>query len=384
MSARTGPQPALRASAASPVRRPVTVLFVDHAAGMGGAEHSLLALLEHLDRARVRPVLAAVDGPLAEAARTAGVAVHVLPLVQLRGRATAAWRLARGTLALARLARRVEADVVHANVLRAAVYAAPAARLTRRPLVWHVRDILERDATTARLCRSAAAIVAISRAAAGGLPCAARARVIYNPVAVRPPRARSRADLGLPAEGPLVAAIGRLRAWKGHAAFLEAAARVRHADARFVVVGGRLFGEDRADLDLLGGLQAQAAALGIADRVAWLGHRDDVPDLWPHLGLLVHTAAAEPFGRVVAEALVAGVPAVAFRDGGVPEIVDDGASGVLVAPGDVAGVADAVDRLLGDPDLRRRMGAAGQAAARARFDPAAHARAVEAVYDCLP
>lgn len=368
--------------ASNRARSPITVLFVDHAAGMGGAEHSLLALLEHLDRSRVHPTLAAVPGPLADAARAAGVAVHVLPLPQLKGHATALWRLARGTLGLAAVIRRVRADVVHANVLRAAVYAAPAAALCHRPLVWHVRDILARDATTVRLCR-AAAVVAISHAVARELPCADRARVVYNPVAVRPPRPRSRGDLGLPAEGTIVASIGRLRAWKGHAAFLDAAARVRNADARFVVVGGRLFGEDAADLDLLDRLRARAADLGIGERVTWLGHRDDVADLWPHVSLLVHTAVAEPFGRVAAEALVAGVPVVAFGDGGIPEIVDDGVSGVLAAPGDVAGVAAAVDRLLGDPGLRARMGSTGQAIAQARFDPTAHARAIEAVYDCL-
>ncbi len=365
----------------SPHPPPLTVLFVDHAPALGGAEHSLLGLLSALDRGRVRPVLAAVPGPLAEAARASGVTVHTLPLRQLKGHATAILRLARGVLALAALIRREQVDIVHANVLRAAVYAAPAARLTGRPLVWHVRDILASDRTTRALCGQAAAVIAISEAVRRALPCAGRACVIYNPVAVLPAQARTRAELGLPEDGLLVASVGRMREWKGHDAFLEAAARVRHPQAGFVVIGGRLFGEDRDDLDLAERLEARAAVLGLSDRMTFTGHRGDLADIWPHLAVVAHTAEAEPFGRVVAEAQLAGLPVVAFRDGGVPEIVAGGETGLLVPAGDVGALAGAVDRLLDDAELRSRMGAAGRARAAERFDPAEHARAVVGVYD---
>lgn len=385
MSARTGPQPALRASAASPVRRPVTVLFVDHAAGMGGAEHSLLALLAALDRERFRPVLAAVPGPLAERARELRVEVHEVPLARLRGGLApiVAFRYLRGMLALTRLIGTARIDLVHANVLRAAVYAMSAARFPPRPrpLVWHVRDIHAPDPFVGKLCSAATAIVANSAAAARALPCAERARVVFNPVSLPASRPRSRAELGLPPTGPLVASVGRLRAWKGHQAFLEAAARVKDPEARFLIIGGRLLGDDNEDLDLPERLAGLARHLFHPDRVSLLGHRDDLADIWPHLALLVHTAEAEPFGRVVAEALLAGVPAVAFADGGVPEIVDDGETGILVPPGDIDGVAAGVDQLLRDGDARRRMGELGRARAAARFDPAAHARAMEAVFD---
>lgn len=347
---------------------------------MGGAEHSLLALLEALDRSRVRPLLAAVPGPLADAARELGVAVHFMPLSQLKGHATALIRLARGVAPLVALIRRERVDVVHANVLRAAVYAAPASQVTRKPLVWHVRDILAPDRTTRRLCGRAAAVIAISEAVRSALPCAERARVIYNPVAVPPPQPRSRAELGLPADGLLVASVGRMRAWKGHGAFLEAAAQMQHPDARFVVIGGRVFTDERDELDLPRQLESRAAELGLAGRVTFMGHREDLADIWPHLAVVAHTAEAEPFGRVVAEAQVAGIPVAAFRDGGIPEVVADGETGLLVPAGDVAALGEAIDRLLGDPEMRGRMGAAGRERAGVRFDAGGHARAVVGVY----
>lgn len=377
---------------------PQTVLFVDHASALGGAEISLLGLLEQLDRQRYRPLLAAVDGPLARAAERLGVRVVRLPMTRLRRNPMAPWRWLRGSLALAGLARRERVALVHANVLRAAAYAAPAALLAGRPLVWHVRDILAPEPLVHLLCRRAAAVIAISRAVAEALPCAARARVIYNPIELtepdplaspaaraagaQPPRP-SRSALGLP-EGQLVASVGRLRAWKGHHRFLAAAAAAasERPEAQFLVIGGQLFGEDGAETDYPDRLARLTQAPELAGRARLLGQRDDLAAIWPHLSLLVHAADAEPFGRVVAEAQAAGVPVLGFADGGLPEIVADGESGRLVPAGDDAALARVLAELLDDPAGLRRMGRAGQARA-ARFAPATHARSVEAVYDSL-
>lgn len=353
----------------------LTILFVDHARGLGGAERSLLALLDHLDPRRVRPVLATRQGRLAVEARRRGVTVAIEAQDRLRGPAGVA-HLIRGAMALRRLARRVDADVVHGNVLRASIYAA-AASVGGPPFVWHVRDIHAPGILVRSLCLRATMTVAISEAVAGPLPCPAR--VIFNPVEVPVPRPRSRRDLDLPPGGKLVAHVGRLRPWKGQRDFLSAAARVR-GDATFLVIGGRVFDDDK-DPDYRRQLEAMALGLGIARRVVFTGQREDLADIWPHVAVAVHTARAEPFGRGVAEAQAAGVPVVAYRDGGVPEIVADGQTGLLVPPGDVPALAGALRALLKDEGRRREMGAAGADRAARLFGPKAHARAMEDIYD---
>lgn len=361
---------------------PPTVLYVDHSPALGGAEHSLLGLLGALDRSRYRPVLAAPPGPLSDAVSALGIDVRRLPLPRLQRQLSAPWHLSHGVQALRNVAAEEQVALVHGNVLRASVYAALAARAAGCPLLWHVRDIHRRSAAAWWLCRQADAVLAISQVVAAALPCTARAQVVYNPVGLPTARPRSRAELGLPNGPALVAMVASLRRWKGHEAFLEMAARAAgRTPAHYVVVGGSIFDDD--ERDYAAELAARAVALGIDQQMSFLGQRDDLADLWPHLSLLVHPATAEPFGRVVAEALVAGVPVVAYRDGGVPEIVDDGESGLLVPPGDVAALADAVVRLLCEPEERGRMARIGQQRAGRRFAPATHARTVEAAYDRL-
>lgn len=371
-----------------------TILFVDHAEGLGGAEISLLGLLEALDRSRFRPILAARPGPLAERAAAMGVDVRMLPLDRLKRSPSALLRLVRGSLVLAALARREDALLLHANVLRAAVYAQPAAALAGLPLVWHVRDILDPGPISRWLCARSAAVIAISQPVAAALSCKKKITVIHNPISAPPDLVpRSRPELGLPEGGPLVASVGRLRPWKGHHRFIEAAARVAevHSEARFAVIGGRVLGEDDEDRDYGARLVAQAAALGLADRIVFTGHREDLDAIWPQVDLLVHAGQAEPFGRVVAEAQRAGVAVVGFADGGLPEIVASGATldgqaeetGLLVPAGDVQSLAAAMIALLTAPERRARMGKKGRRLAAERFDPARHARAVEAVYDRL-
>jgi glycosyltransferase involved in cell wall biosynthesis len=367
------------------VTGPRRVLFVDHARAMGGAETSLLILMRNLDPERYQPVLIGQAGVLMDRASAAGIEAHSLPMPRLRASVRAPLHLARFALELRKLADGQGASLVHATVLRAALYAAPAARVARLPMIWHVRDILQPGRSSSALCASAAEVLAISQAVAQVLPCAKRARVIHNPIEASDPPISGRQALGLPESGELVASVGRLRRWKGHHRFLELAATIAPAqpDTRFLVIGGRIFTEDDSDADYPDFLRAEAIRLGIADRVDFLGHREDLDAIWPHLSALVHVGDPEPFGRVVAEAQAAGVPALGFAEGGLPEIIDHEESGLLLKAGDLEGMAEALVTLLDDAKRRERMSANARRSATRRFSPAKHAAAVQSVYDSL-
>ena len=153
---------------------------------------------------------------------------------------------------------------------------------------------------------------------------------------------------------PLVGIVGRLEAWKGQDVFLRAAARVsaEHPGAVFAVVGGGLPGKET---EYAGRLQTLVEELGLAGRVQFPGHAQDVFPWFDALDVCVHATHGEPFGLVLVEAMALGKPLVATALGGPVEIVEEGVSGLLVPPGDEKALAEAIGRLLSDEALAARL-----------------------------
>ena len=173
-------------------------------------------------------------------------------------------------------------------------------------------------------------------------------------------RGAARAALGIPAAAHVVVTVGRLTAIKQHALFLEAAALVARRDpaALFLVVGD---GELRGDLERI------ARERGLADRVRFLGWRRDLATLYGAADVLLLTSRNEGTPVALIESLAAGVPGVSTEVGGVGDVIDSDAVGLLASGGDAAGLADAVCALLADPARRRRMGEAGRRSVVARY-----------------
>lgn len=361
------------------------ILFIDHATALGGAERSLLLLIETLDRSLFLPHLATPPGALADAARAAGAVVHEVPLERLRGRVAAPWCLVRGAWRLAGAARRNQIALVYSNTVRASAYGGAVARWARRPHVWHVRDILRPGPSLRGLCALADALICVSAAAAAQLPCPRKVRVIPNGVRLGAPRGTRSADAvrlrtawRVPADAVLVGHVARLAPWKGQIDVIDAAEMLvrEYPDAYVAIVGGDVFG---AYPGYEATLRAAVATRGLGHRVVLAGHAEDMPAVLEAVDVLVHASAAEPFGRAVIEAGAAGVPVVAYGGGGVPEIVVDGATGLLVPPGDRRALAGALVRLAGDEALRRRLGENGRVHVAAHFDVEPLTRLIEAV-----
>ena len=378
--------------------QPPRLLFVDHAAVMGGAEWSLLSLA-HRWRSD-RTVVLFEDGPFRKHLEEAGVPVEVLPAsvavlgATRGGGAVADLMTVPGILALAtRLARQARRyDLLYANSQKALVIGAVAALLARRPLVWHLRDIITADhfsPARRRLAvglanRRAACVICNSEATAeafveaGGAP--EKVRVVYNGISSAPFDALSEDDvaqarlaLGV-ADAPMIGVFSRLAQWKGQHVLLEALAYLPEAHA--LLVGDALFAEDQV---YAGALREQAASLGVTERVHFLGFRDDVPLLMKACDVVVHTSVApEPFGRVLVEGALAGRPVVATDAGGAPEVINDGETGYLVPPGDAQALAEKLRALLADHALTKRIAEAGRQRALDHFSEEAMVRGVEA------
>jgi glycosyltransferase involved in cell wall biosynthesis len=181
---------------------------------------------------------------------------------------------------------------------------------------------------------------------------------------------------GVPEGAPVVVNVARLVRSKNLDLFLEVASRVAPhlPEALFLLVGG---GPDEERL------RGEAARLGVADRVRFLGVRGDVVEILRSSDLFLSTSDYEGFGLAILEASAAGLPVVSTRVGGVEEVVEAGETALLVPPGSAGAAASAVLELLLDPERRLRMGAAGRLRARERFDAVQMARGYEALYTRL-
>ena len=173
-------------------------------------------------------------------------------------------------------------------------------------------------------------------------------------------RSDARAALGLDGDAQVVAIIGRLGIEKGHRLFVDAAAQLapRFPKARFLIAGE---GVQRADIE------AQVAQLKLDGTVRLLGHRNDLPAIYPALDLLAMASLREGLPNVLLEAMLHGVPGVVMAVGGIPEVVSDGVDGLLVPPGDLARFVESLATLLGDPARRAAMGAAAVTKVRDGF-----------------
>ncbi len=375
------------------------ILFVNHVAVLGGGERSLLDIAAHF---KETCSVALLDrGPLYGHLQARDIHVEVIPAPTsltsvVRGGAIARdLRAIPATLKLAwklsRMAR--EYDVIYANSQKAMIIAAMASVLAAKPLIWHLRDLMT-DEHFSRSHQRVATIVAnrFTVRVIANSEATRRAFVrnggredlvhtILNGIDETPfttpvpadEMERLRHDLGLNGS-PVIGAFSRIARWKGQHVLVDVLARL--PDAHVLLVGDALFEEDAA---YMRELKLQVARLGVGDRVHFLGFRDDVPRLLQLVDVVAHTSTSpEPFGRVIVEGMLSGKPVVAADSGGVLEIVDEGETGILVPPGDSVALAAALDDLLKQPEMRRRLSERGRETALRRFTVSSMLRKIEA------
>lgn len=365
------------------------VLFLDHVGALGGAELALLDVA-HAYR-ETSTFLLFADGPFRERLTNLGITVKVMeggeslhavrretrwPGFGATGQVMSlAWRTAR-------LAR--EHDFLHANSQKAFVVACLAGMLARKPVVWDLNDLLTPD----HFSRSnimldvtlanhfAVRVIANSQASARALIAQGgrgdKVRVVYNGIDHTPFDAvtddqieAARQELKL-SNLPLVGVFGRLAEWKGQHIAIDAISQV--PGVHLLLVGDALFGEQA----YAERLRTQVATLGLQDRVHFLGFRADIPRLMRMVDIVAHTSiAAEPFGRVIVEGMLARRPVIATRAGGVEEIIENRRTGVLVEPGNADELAMVIRGLLADPEAAEVLAREGRARAESKFTVAA-------------
>jgi glycosyltransferase involved in cell wall biosynthesis len=359
------------------------ILFLDQSGKPGGAELCLLDIAQNYrDRCLVGLF---ADGEFRQLLQQQQIPVQVLsdqPIAVRKHSGVVQGLLGFGNLIpliakVARMSR--DFDVIYANTQKALVIGAIASALSRRPLVYHLHDILSSDhfspanlRAIMALANRATLVIANSQAsqaafiAAGGK--ADRVRVVYNgflpetyqPTVLTATRLRQQLDLE---QRFVVGHFSRLSPWKGQHILLEALTHCPGVTVLFV--GDALFGEAA----YVAQLRAQVEALGLGDRVKFLGFRQDVPDLIATCDLITHTSTApEPFGRVIVEAMLSGKTVVATAAGGAIELVEPGTTGWLTPPNDALKLAEMINHCRYQPAQTAAIALQAQQSARQRFN----------------
>jgi glycosyltransferase involved in cell wall biosynthesis len=331
-------------------------------------------------------------GELGEDLRAAGVEVLVRPLAVLRRslmsprgitRVGAAWAADAG--GLGRLARSRDVALVHTNT-SVTLGGAAAARVAGVPHVWHVREIyagFERwFPAYRRLLLTADALPCVSRATCEQFGAAPDAFTLHDGLAYSPeraPRAEARRELGLPPDAFVIAVLGRISGWKGQDLLVRALARLPD-DAVALIAGDAWRGEERHVREL----HELATSLGVGDRTYAIGRFDRPSVVFGAADVVVvPSKQPDPFPNSALEAAAAGCCVVGANHGGIPEIIEDGVTGILVAPNDAAALAAALAGLVDDRERRDRLGRAAAAAANNRFSGARLLAQTQALYDRL-
>jgi len=365
-------------------RRRVRVLHLNAGNLYGGVETilSTLARLQDSCPAMESQFALCFEGRLSQELETARVTPYFLGHVRI----SRPWTVLRARRRLREILDRERFDLVMCHMPWSTAVFGPAVRESGQKLGFWAHAFHDGKNWLERLARRTPPdlVVACSRFAEAGVanlfphaPC----QVIYpplefNPVAdTRQRRAILRSQLNTPDHTVVIVQVSRMEAWKGHQAHLQALARLKNLPTPWVcwMVGGAQRPEEREYLQKLKGL---AETLGLTDRVKFLGQRSDVSDVLAAADIFCQpNLTPEPFGIVFVEALWAERPVATFGLGGALEIVDQ-SCGLLIPPGDVAGLAAGLQRLIEQDELRVTLGRAGRARAVQICDPATQMNAL--------
>jgi L-malate glycosyltransferase len=352
---------------------------------IGGTERQVINVALGLDRSRFDLHLASIHryGPLLEEVKSLEVPQRSFEITSFYRPSTF-----MQALRLAWYIRKNRIQIVHTYGLYTNLFAIPAAKMGGASVI--ISSIRDRgDILTPmqrwfqrQVCRLADCVLvnadSIRDVLIGQGYRANKLAVICNGIV--PSRFRRgqdsksvREELGLPASARLVMVLSRLNPMKGVEYFLDAAAVVAQEcpDVRFLIVGD---GRNKSEL------QARAATLGLADRVVFTGFRTDASRLLSEVAVSVLPSLSEGLSNTILESMAAGVPVIATRVGGNPELIEDGVSGLLVPTRDSAALAAAMIKLLSNPRLASALSETGQRRIGEMFSMQSSIRQVEALY----
>lgn len=384
--------------------QPKNILIFHQSADLYGSDKMLLHLVDGLDPSRFQPIVIIPEhGALADILQRQRIETHVVPVGKIKrsvfslgGIVGLFCELRRSFKALRQAIRGRYIDIVHSNTLAVSA-GAIWAKLHRVPHLWHVHEIIIHPPTVRKLFpfvlqRFSDKVVVNSEATAAALTAVLPSlsetiEVVHNGLPVPPipnPKqvAAFREGLSLESGQVVVTLVGRINRWKGQGLFVEAAEILadKHPELVFLMVGSPPPGQQH----FFGELNSRVKLSWVREKIKLLNYTDDIWTVWAATDIaVVPSTEPEPFGLVAVEAMLMGKPVVAADHGGLREIVEHGATGLMFPPGDARALASAIGVLCVDSGMRVSMGERGRLRGLEKFGLRAFQIAFNRIYSAM-
>lgn len=376
------------------------IAFYNHTSTISGAEISLLLTAKYLTEAH--PIIFAPEGELLQKARDEGIEAVALPSYRARltrnpfllvlymiGMLRAGWKLAR-------IMKKSQVDIIHANSIRAGMMAGLFRWYHKLPVVWHIRDMPPQGFIGGIIKRlagfTAQALIGISESVIQGIEhpsVSGRCHLVHNGVELKSYQSeekqrvieRIRSELMTPQKAQVLAIIGQIAPWKRQEDAIEAFANLVHegqGDMFLWIVGEAKFRQENEHY--LTRLQEKVTSLQLENNVIFTGFREDVLEICCAADLLLLCSDHEPFGRVIIEAMSQGTPVVGSRGGGVTEIIEHGMSGFMYEIGNTDELTHYIRQVLDEPFVWSSFSRNGQERVKERFSIVQTSQKVEQIY----
>ncbi len=374
------------------------ILYIDHSPSVGGATKVMMNLLNMLDQHKVTPIIACANGsmiknPLIQM----GFKVKTLHMPWLTKNATFSKHIfyifsyLLTSFLLSRLILREKIEIIHANTFISCLYCIIPVLITRKPLIWHMHDILEVNRFYKFFIKlsefASVRIICVSAAVKKGLMefdvDADKCTVIYNSIREtkkNPIKNKFKKEFNIDEKTRLVGLIGIITGWKGQHILIEAIPAVlkEFPDTKFIIAGDTI---RETDHEYKNNLLCLVAKNGINKNTIFTGYREDIPEVIEDLDLVVHTSISpDPLPTVILEAMANGKAVIATNIGGCPEIIANMINGILVPPDNPEALACAITTLLENPDLRTRLSKEGYKSLK-KFTPEENLHKTMVVYN---
>jgi glycosyltransferase involved in cell wall biosynthesis len=335
------------------------VCVSDHSNFLGGGEYSFFDLCRSLNSNHQAIAVVPLNGALSRALKTYEIKTYFNSFSSLKPHLI--FSAFRSGMNLLRLIGKIKPDLIYTNGTRSALYCSILKHFHKKPVIWHCRvsqKALIADLVLKRFCDC---IVANSKATQRRFRKKYKSKVpvVYNGFDLKWLNEPATAKPELLKDGwQNILVSARVSQWKRHDLVLSAFEIIaaQHPEAHVILIGAR----DPLEPEWWRFLQQKTKGSKFAERIHWVGHVKDVRPWYQAADMLVLASDNEPFGRVIVEAMAVGLPVIATRNGGIPEIITDNVNGLLVNSGDPEDLAGSINRLLLDKNLREQLARNGK------------------------